>query len=229
MQSFFRRALTVTVVGACLAGAGALTVPTAVAAIHQAALDANAQSFEVAPLSAVSAKSGVAATLSGSASAATPLAEPSVRDDFVVSHFSLVQWPVAEGSQIASYFGFRSCAGCSSNHMGLDFTPGAGYPIQAVADGVVVVAQQSGEFGVHVTIEHSIDGVMFRTTYAHMQLGSMTVVPGQTVTRGTVLGGVGSTGNSTGNHLHFEVTNAAGSWINPLPWLRQYANVPYGG
>lgn len=229
MQSFFRRALTVTVVGACVAGAGYLSAPTAVAAINQAALAASAQSFEM-PFSALTVKPR--ADLAAAATAATPsstsLVPPPVRDDFVVELFSLVQWPVAEGSPIASYFGPRSCAGCSSNHMGLDFTPGAGYPIQAVADGVVVTAQQSGEFGVHVTIRHSIDGVVFTTTYAHMQVGSMTVSPGQEVERGTVLGGVGATGNSTGNHLHFEVANAAGTPINPLSWLRQYANIAYG-
>ena len=222
MQLFFRRALTVTVAGVCLVGLGTLTVPTAVAAINQAALDAaleaNAQSFEVAPLSAVSAKSSGASDVAA-------IEQPPVRDDFVVQLFTLVQWPVAQGSGITYGFGPRSCAGCSSNHLGLDFTPGAGYPVEAVADGVVVTAEYDGSFGNHVLIQHSIDGVTFTTHYAHMQ--GVNVTTGQSVSRGTVLGGVGNTGASNGAHLHFEVHNSAGTPINPMPWLRQYANIGY--
>lgn len=220
MQFLLRRALTVTVAGVCLVGLGALTVPAAVAAINQATLDANAQSFHVAPLTAVAAKAGVA-----SAEVAAAV-EPPVRDDFTVQLFSLVQWPVAQGSGITYGFGPRSCAGCSSMHLGLDFTPGAGYPVEAVADGVVITAEYDGSYGNHVLIQHSIDGVTFITHYAHMQ--GLNVSVGQTVPRGTVLGAVGNTGSSYGAHLHFEVHNSAGTPINPMPWLSQYANIGYG-
>ncbi len=209
MQVFFRRALAVTAAGACLAAIGTLGVPAAVAAIQQANLDANAQSFEVSPAWA----------------AAVEAVEPE-RDEFAVSHFSLVQWPLAEGTTISSFFGYRSCSGCSSMHSGIDFTPGAGVPIEAVADGVVVASSVAdGSWGTHVTVEHDIDGVVFRTSYAHMQSGSMGLSLGDPVQRGQVLGLVGNTGQSFGAHLHFTVQTASGAFINPLTWLREHANI----
>lgn len=209
MQSFFRRALAVSVVGACLAGVGSVTVPAAVAAIQQAQLDASAQSFE----------------LSSSSAAVAAALEPE-RDAFAVTEYTLVQWPLGAGTGISSFFGYRSCDGCSTFHSGIDFTPGAGVAIEAVADGVVVASSVAdGSWGVHVTIQHDIDGVIVRSAYAHMQSGSMTLRIGDTVQRGQVIGRVGNTGQSFGAHLHFVIQTADGTFVNPLPWMREHVNI----
>jgi murein DD-endopeptidase MepM/ murein hydrolase activator NlpD len=209
MNSFFRRVLTVSVAGVCLAGVGTLTVPAAVAAIQQAQIDATAQSFEV----------------SAAWSNAVSVLEPE-RDAFEITEYTVVQWPLAADTTISSFFGYRSCEGCSTMHSGIDFTPGAGVPIEAIADGVVVASSVAdGSWGVHVTIEHDVDGVTYRSAYAHMQSGSMTLEIGDTVTRGQVIGRVGNTGQSYGAHLHFVIQTADGTFINPLPWLREHVNI----
>ena len=208
MNSFLRRALAGAVVGVCLVVVGILAVPAAVAAIHQAQLAATAQSFEVASARVIASE-----------------LEPQ-RDEFAVTKFSLVQWPLAADTTISSFFGYRSCEGCSTMHSGIDFTPGAGVPVEAIADGVVVGSSVAdGSWGVHVTIEHNIDGVTFRSAYAHMQSGSMNLSLGDTVTRGQVIGRVGNTGQSHGAHLHFVIQTADGTFINPLPWMREHVNI----
>ncbi len=209
MNTFVRRALAVSVAGVCLTAVGTFTVPAAVAAIQQAQLDATAQSFQ----------------LSSSWATAAAVLEPE-RDAFGVTEFSLVQWPVGAATTISSGFGYRSCAGCSSFHTGVDFTPGEGTPIEAVADGVVVDSTVAdGSWGVHLSIQHDIDGVTFITSYAHMQTGSMSLQIGDTVSRGDVIGRVGSTGQSNGAHLHFTVQTADRTFINPLPWLTAHVNI----
>lgn len=149
---------------------------------------------------------------------------PALRDGFAITEFSLVQWPVPASTTMTSGYGYRSCSGCSEDHKGIDLTPGSGYPIQSVADGVVTIAEEdSGGLGVHVEVEHVIDGEVVRTVYGHMLSGSMTVSVGQTVSRGEQLGQVGNTGSSTGPHLHFEVI-VDDVQINPLSWLLAHAN-----
>jgi murein DD-endopeptidase MepM/ murein hydrolase activator NlpD len=209
MHTSLRRALAVTAAGACLAVAGSLGIPAAVAAITDANLAASAQRLDVS--------SRVAASVERSQ---TP------RDGFTISEFALVQWPLVEGTSVSSFFGYRSCDGCSSFHSGIDFTPGAGVPIEAIADGTVVGSTVAdGSWGTHVTIEHDIDGVIVRSSYAHMQSGSMTLSIGDTVTRGQVLGRVGNTGQSMGAHLHFTIQTADGTFINPLTWMREHVNI----
>jgi murein DD-endopeptidase MepM/ murein hydrolase activator NlpD len=149
------------------------------------------------------------------------------RDTFVVSSFSLVQWPVPSTTTMSDGFGFRSCVGCSSDHKGIDLTPGEGYPIEAVADGVVSEAlSDSDGLGVHVIVRHVIDGQVFSSLYAHLLVGSMTVRVGDTVTRGQILGNVGDTGSSTGPHLHFGILGADNIEIDTEAWLHAHANSP---
>lgn len=186
----------------------AIGVPTAVAAAGRLALDSTAQSFAVAP-----------APVAKAAEAAAP------RDDFDVTVFTLVQWPLAPGTPVSSYFGQRSCAGCSSFHSGIDFTPGAGVPIAAIADGVVVEAGSEGSWGVHVVVEHEVDGEVIRSGYAHMQSGSATVSVGDAVTRGQILGRVGNTGQSEGAHLHFVIQLPSGTFLDPWPWMLEKVNI----
>jgi murein DD-endopeptidase MepM/ murein hydrolase activator NlpD len=145
------------------------------------------------------------------------------RDAFGVSSYSLVQWPLPSTTEMADGYGWRSCAGCSAFHEGIDLDPGYGYPVEAIADGVVVESEFSGALGAHVIIENNIDGQIIRSLYGHMQGDSLTVAVGQTVTRGQVLGLVGSTGQSTGPHLHFAI-QIGDTLIDPLPWLQQHAN-----
>ncbi|WP_146069076.1 M23 family metallopeptidase [Cryobacterium sp. M23] len=136
-----------------------------------------------------------------------------------------VQWPFSVGVHIGDEFGFRDCAGCSSNHGGQDFNPGLGAPIQSIADGVVRYAQDGeGSLGVHMIIDHMIDGELVSSVYAHMIHGSMLFKTGDVITVGQVIGQVGDTGMSTGPHLHFEIRVGGkdGTKVNPLVWL--YAN-----
>lgn len=109
-----------------------------------------------------------------------------------------------------------------SGHTGVDFACGASTPVLAVKSGTVVIStalkRANGtykSYGEYVVIDHH-DGTM--TLYAHMLSRSRTVSPGQEVSQGQQIGQVGSTGNSTGNHLHFEV-RVGGSPVNPTPYL----------
>ncbi|WP_235038236.1 M23 family metallopeptidase [Microbacterium sp. 18062] len=133
---------------------------------------------------------------------------------------SAIQWPFSVGVSISYGFGVRS----GTMHEGLDFTPGSGAQIQAVADGTVRIATESGGgYGVMVIIDHVIDGELVSTRYGHMQYGSLKVKTGDTVEVGQIIGLVGNTGHSFGAHLHFEVLQNGTTAIDPLPWLRSHA------
>ncbi len=148
---------------------------------------------------------------------------PAERDDFGVIEFTPVQWPLVEHTEISSHFGYRTCAGCSRDHQGIDFTPGAGTPIEAIASGEVVeVGNPSGALGVYAIIEHDIDGKRYSSVYAHLQSGSLAVRVGDTVDIGQKLGRVGSTGMSTGPHLHFGILDKDKRAVDPLPWLKKH-------
>lgn len=103
-------------------------------------------------------------------------------------------------------------------HTGVDFSAPQGTKVKAVAAGTVVKSDTSGSYGINVQIKHD-DGTY--SLYAH--LSSKTVQPGDRVVAGRFIGFVGSTGNSTGPHLHLEVrtepTFAAGNFLDPLKWL----------
>ncbi len=134
---------------------------------------------------------------------------------------SNIQWPFAVGVTMSYGYGMRS----GRLHEGIDFTPGAGSPIQAIADGTVRVASEAGgAFGVHVIIDHMVDGELVSSHYAHMQYGSLQVEPGQSVTVGTVLGRTGNTGRSYGAHTHFEILQNGTTAIDPMPWLRAHTD-----
>lgn len=111
-------------------------------------------------------------------------------------------------------------------HEGLDFGPGEGTEIRPVANGIVThVMEGAGAGGYQVTVDHIIDGKRVQTGYAHMQAGSIQVREGQVVTIDTVLGNVGSTGFSTGPHLHLEVRTAEVVLIDPYRWLHDRSEV----
>lgn len=150
---------------------------------------------------------------------------PTVEKDDIEFRPDMV-WPVENAQQhVSSHFGKRipSCSRCSSNHRGVDFTPGRGSPVFASMPGTVIQAQRSGQFGVHVVIEHVLEtGDVWHTTYAHLQDNSIppTVFVGAEVLMGQVIGAVGNTGLSTGPHLHFEL-KVNGITVNPLPVLEK--------
>lgn len=102
-------------------------------------------------------------------------------------------------------------------HTGIDIAAGYGTPIYAAADGTVVEAQRHGGYGNFTCVYHGkYQGRGLTTCYAHQS--SIGVFAGQTVHRGDIIGLIGSTGVSTGNHLHFEV-RLAGEPVDPSGWL----------
>ena len=131
-----------------------------------------------------------------------------------------VRWPFPYATPISSGYGDRvaPCRGCSSHHNGVDFTPGSGTPIYAIADGVVTQASFAGSFGQHVYMDHVINGQKVESIYGHMIGGSSPLSVGQTVKVGDFIGLVGSTGASTGAHLHLEV-HLDGVVVDPFAWL----------
>jgi murein DD-endopeptidase MepM/ murein hydrolase activator NlpD len=135
-----------------------------------------------------------------------------------------IRWPFPSVSPISSGFGGRvaPCRGCSSNHNGVDFTPGMGTPIYAIADGVVLESKLGGGFGQHVILGHMVDGEPVESVYAHMIAGSSPLRDGQEVKVGDLVGLVGSTGASTGAHLHLEI-KPNGKAVDPFAWLTNHA------
>ena len=136
-----------------------------------------------------------------------------------------IRWPFPYAVPISSPYGPRiaPCGGCSTFHNGVDFTPGEGAAIFAIADGVVTGREDgTSEYGNFVIITHQIGGHSVTSTYAHMLAGSSAITLGQTVKVGDFLGLVGMTGEATGPHLHFEIA-VDGVRTDPIPWLE--ANV----
>ena len=134
----------------------------------------------------------------------------------------VIVWPVVDPGRRASGFGPREapCAGCSTFHDGIDFNPGNGTPVMSIADGFVVLATENGGgLGVNVEVQHNIGGELITSSYAHMQYGSIAVAVGQPVSAGQQLGLVGSTGQSTGPHLHLETFGADGVRFDGFAWL----------
>jgi murein DD-endopeptidase MepM/ murein hydrolase activator NlpD len=119
------------------------------------------------------------------------------------------------GARITSTFGPRThpIFGDVRTHTGVDFGVGSGTPIRAAGDGTVVYAGPRGGYGNTTIIDH---GSSLATLYAHQS--NIHVSVGQRVSRGQVIGAVGSTGYSTGPHLHFEV-RVNGTPVDPLPYL----------
>lgn len=118
-----------------------------------------------------------------------------------------------DGARISSGFGMRRhpILGFSRMHRGLDFAAPTGTPIMAAGDGVVESAGRKGNYGITVVLRHPGE---YQTLYAHMSRIARGIIPGERVEQGEVIGYVGSTGMSTGPHLHYEVLHR-GRHINP--------------
>ena len=124
------------------------------------------------------------------------------------------QWPLpASWNTLSSLFGTRTdpFTGRAGNHTGIDIPASRNTEI-----GVVITSTyNSGGYGQYIVISHS-DGTS--TLYAHMVQGSQRVSVGDVVSQGQVIGGVGTTGRSTGNHLHFEV-RINGTRVDPIDYF----------
>ena len=134
------------------------------------------------------------------------MSSPAVTGSLVASADGKFMWPLPspyDKSYITSYFGGRvhPITGVYQKaHGALDIGAAANTPIYEAADGTVVISEWHDSYGNYVKIDH---GEGWSTLYAHQTKRNVTV--GQTIRQGEVLGFVGTTGSSTGNHLHFEV------------------------
>lgn len=126
-------------------------------------------------------------------------------------------WPTHGG--LTGFFGGRSdpFTGEPEYHQGIDISTEKGERVYATADGVVETASYSGDYGNLIVVRHDFG---LATRFGH--LSAFAVRPGQAVKRGDILGYVGSTGRSTGAHLHYEIL-VNGRLINPLQLLTQPA------
>ena len=132
--------------------------------------------------------------------------------------------PLKSYSRISSEYGWRKnpVTGVNKLHAGTDFAAPGGTPIYAAASGYVQVAGwSSGGYGNYVIIYHGkmSDGNQYSTLYGHMRAGATSA--GKYVQQGEVIGYVGSTGNSTGNHLHLEVWKGGSkaNAVNPRGYI----------
>jgi murein DD-endopeptidase MepM/ murein hydrolase activator NlpD len=131
----------------------------------------------------------------------------------------IFSWPLADSFPITSNFGYRKdpFTGATKYHGGIDLGAPEGTPVLAAADGTVIAANSTdswgGGYGYYVKIQH--DGT-YSSLYAHCS--RIAVTNGQEVKRGQVIGYIGSTGRSTGSHLHFEIYKD-GIRTNPLSYF----------
>ena len=132
-------------------------------------------------------------------------------------------WPTRGANKISSPYGYRSASISGwAFHGGIDIVVGgkssSGIPVVAAASGTVEKVQKSySGYGYMVLINH---GNGIKSRYAHMLAGSITVYTGQKVSKGQQIGKIGSTGNSTGPHLHFEVI-VNGSKVDPQKYVKR--------
>ncbi len=149
----------------------------------------------------------LAATTNGPA-ATTPLFRPA-------SVAVPSRMPV-EGASLTSGYGMRNhpVLGGRRQHRGVDLAMPTGTPVYATADGVISKAEWFSSYGLYISLEH---GAAIQTRYGH--LSRLAVAAGQPVKKGDLIGYVGSTGRSTGPHLHYEV-RIAGTAVNPVPYMQ---------
>ncbi len=122
--------------------------------------------------------------------------------------------PLAQ-MMLTSGYGMRNhpVLGVRRNHKGIDLAAPTGTPVYATADGIVGRAERFGSYGNYIQIEH---GGEMETRFAH--LSGYAVSAGDRVRKGDLIGYVGTTGRSTGPHLHYEV-RVAGEAVDPTPYM----------
>jgi murein DD-endopeptidase MepM/ murein hydrolase activator NlpD len=185
---------------------GALVLLVAAAALGVLAPAVGAQEGERAAAAAPSARDAHAAAQAAVLARAADLIVgiDRVGDGFVR--------PIS--GPISSYFGWRNISvGGNRFHGGLDIAADMGTPVMAARGGIVARAGWGGVYGYHVVLDH---GAGWESRYAH--LSRIDVAVGERLRQGAVLGLVGSTGASTGPHLHFEI-RYEGRALDPLAYL----------
>ena len=148
------------------------------------------------------------------------------------AYINQIEWPFDKSLdyafRISSWFGGRSSPGGigSTDHQGWDIIPGDGIEILACASGQVVLAEYYGGYGNCVVIEHGQNnaGQTLHTLYGHMS--TIYVSNGETVVQGQAIGVIGSTGNSTGTHLHLEIWEDKVP-VDPWNYFARYQDVIY--
>lgn len=143
--------------------------------------------------------------------------------NYTVNNSGIIRWPFDYAVPINSPFGYRvaPCPGCSTFHRGTDFDTGDKAPVFAVAAGVVTASEMAGSYGQYVAISHDVNGYKFTSIYAHLTANSETVQVGDIITEGELIGLTGSTGESTGPHLDFEI-DINGVAVDSFVWLKAH-------
>ena len=120
-------------------------------------------------------------------------------------------------AQLTSDYGMRThpVVGGRRAHKGVDLAAPTGTPVFATADAIVSRADRFSSYGLYISLQH---GAALETRYAH--LSRLAVAAGQRVSKGDIIGYVGSTGRSTGPHLHYEV-RMDGVAVNPIPYMAE--------
>ena len=177
-------------------------------------------SNEIAELSRkeaeAAARKRAAASSSSSSSSSRGSSSSSSSSNYSSGGSGSLIWPCPTYTYISSEFGGRVSpitGKWQGGHKGMDIASGKGNPVIAAASGTVVKSYLSSSYGNYIVISHG-GGLM--TAYAHMTRRLVSV--GDTVAAGQQIGTVGSTGNSTGNHLHFEVYEN-GTAVNPRNYV----------
>jgi murein DD-endopeptidase MepM/ murein hydrolase activator NlpD len=143
---------------------------------------------------------------------------------------SRIVFPLPAGTWVmTSAFGPRihPITGQRTHHSGTDYAAPDGTAIFAVADGVVARAQYTDSGGGLIVIDHTIDGQAISTDYRHMWRTGIHVAAGDRVSAGQHIGDVGSSGMSTGPHLHLKVRPTGGTSIDAGAWLAEHAAVEH--
>jgi murein DD-endopeptidase MepM/ murein hydrolase activator NlpD len=142
----------------------------------------------------------------------------------LVPETTRVVFPLPAGTYSdTSSFGWRidRFTGEREFHKGSDLAAASGTPILSIADGVVTFAGRRSGYGNLIIVEHTVRGARVASSYAHMWDAGIHVVAGSSVTAGQHIGDVGSSGRSSGPHLHLEIHpgGAAGPPVNAIEWL----------
>ena len=168
-----------------------------------------------APLAAISEAANLAASSKVTAPAGNSFIA-STAIPFRRSGVSIPSRMPVDGVHLTSDYGMRvhPVLGGRRAHKGVDLAAPIGTPIYASADGVISRADWFSSYGLYVSIEH---GGNIETRYGHMS--RLNVAAGQEVRKGDIIGFVGTTGRSTGPHLHYEV-RIAGEAVNPVPYMQ---------
>jgi murein DD-endopeptidase MepM/ murein hydrolase activator NlpD len=166
---------------------------------------------------AAKAKAAALAKAAKSGSGDASAGEPSTSGVSFIPAPGPVLWPTDVSPQAGK--------GVTNSHRGQDLLMAGGTPVHAIADGVVLTSTTQGSYGQYVVIQSTVGGHTVTSLYAHMQLGSSPVTAGQTVTAGTTIGLVGSTGAATANLLYLRIVQD-GQLVDTITYI---SGNPAGG